>query len=82
MDSKAVPKGPSTVMGPEDGLDPSSILAPPKLNTTTDKLQWRETVRDWAFNLQICGNGGDNRAKGAAASIGLTFYHSLEFNNM
>lgn len=37
-------------------------------------------MRDWALNLQICAKGGDNRAKGAAASIGLSLYRSLEFN--
>ena len=67
-------------MGPEDELAPSNILIPPKLKSNTDKLQWREAVRDWALNLNACAAGGDNRAKGAAASLAMTLYRSLEFN--
>lgn len=69
----------ATVMGP--ALDPiphSSLLQPPILKPETDRLQWREDIRDWSTNIVACAEGGDTRAKGVATCLGLTIYRSLD----
>lgn len=66
-----------TVMGP-GGIDgPTSALMPPRFNDESDKLAWREAVIDWSENVLACAAGGDNKAKGMAACLGLTLYRSL-----
>lgn len=69
----------ATVMGPElDSIPHHSLLTTPILKPETDRLQWREEIRDWSINVVACAEGGDGRAKGVATCLGLTVYRSLE----
>lgn len=67
----------STVMGPGGLTSPASTLLPPTFDEKTDRLVWRESVRDWSDNVLACATGGDSKAKGIAACLGLTLYRSL-----
>lgn len=65
------------VMGPAGLEVPNNSLAPPVLSTVSDKLTWREEVREWAQNVDACARAGDSRAKGVAATLAHTLYRSL-----
>lgn len=66
-----------TVMGPDSQEGPASTLSPPRFDDGSDKLSWRESVKDWNDNVLARAAGGDTRAKGIAACMGLTLYRSL-----
>lgn len=68
--------GLATVMGPGE-LTSSAGLVPPCYNKSTDKLQWRKSIRYWCQGVTACANGGDSRAKGISASLALTLFRSL-----
>lgn len=73
--------GMSTVMGPAMVPIPhNSLLSPPILKPESDRLQWREDLRDWSSNIIACAEGGDTRAKGVASCLGLTVYRSLDIS--
>lgn len=67
----------TTVMGPGGTDSPVSTLSPPTFNEQSDRLAWREGVNDWSENVIARADGGDNKAKGIAACLGLTLYRSL-----
>lgn len=67
-------------MGPASSEVPGSLYTPPIYKEDMDKLQWRDEVRIWVQTVKSIANGGDSKAKGIAASLGLTLYRSLSFN--
>lgn len=70
-----------TVMGPGyESIPHVSLLNPPTLKPETDRMQWREDIRDWSANITACADGGDTRAKGVATCLALTVYRSLDLS--
>ena len=68
----------SKVMGPDAQATQTSVLTPPKLNSQTDKYQWRSDVRTWTRIIKQYTRGGDTRAKGLLSALALTLYFSLD----
>lgn len=69
----------ATVMGPETPTTAANnILTPPRLENDTDRLKWREAIREWVHIVKKCTEGGDTRAKGAAATLSMILYQSFE----
>lgn len=66
-----------TVMGPAGSGTPNNALSPPVLSTASDKLTWREEVREWAQHVDACARAGDSRAKGVAATLAHSLYRSM-----
>lgn len=55
-----------------------NILSPPYLSNDIDCLKWRESIREWVHSVSFCAEGGDRREKGAAATLAIILYQSLE----
>lgn len=64
-------------MGPGGMEDTASTLSPPRFETGSDRVVWRDSVHDWSENLFPCAAGGDNKCKRIAACLVLTLYQSL-----
>lgn len=66
------------VMGPGASNLFGPVLSPPKLNTETEKYQWRIDVKTLAVIVKRFAKAGDNKAKGLLNALGLRLYYSLE----
>lgn len=63
-------------MGPGED-HPTQHLAPPPFSTGIDKLRWQKDARCWAGTVRACVDGGDGRARGMLAALGMLLYRSL-----
>lgn len=63
-------------MGPGESSS-THLLSPPVFTASTDKLRWRKDVRGWMSTVRACADGGDGRAKGMNAALGMILYRSL-----
>lgn len=66
-------------MGPAlESIQHRSLLNPPVFKPQTDRLQWREIIRDWSTNVIACAQGGHKREKGVEPCLGRTIYRYFD----
>lgn len=66
----------STVMGPDE-TQRAQHLKPSPLSPSLDKLRLRKAARCLATPIRACEGGGDTRAKGVLAALGMLLFRSL-----
>lgn len=54
-----------------------SFKKPPSFSEGSERLSWRESVKDWCDNVIACAAGGDHKDKVIAACLPLKIYRSL-----
>lgn len=69
----------ATVVGPV-ALNHNAVThlySQPRMEAYKGTMLWRETVMDWAVNVQTFAEGGDTKNKEKVACLALTLYRSL-----
>lgn len=73
--------GAVTVMGSDvkyTHIHSTHILTPPYLTKDTDHPGCGEDLREWMQKISDCNEGEDTRAKGAAVTLKMFSYSSLQ----